>query len=173
MIRMPCVALMLVVAACGGTNKSDATPSPANSGRELTTMDPDLSAIAKFAARSLQPSSDGLVHFGGVFVGGRPLRALTDTIARAIGAKLEDAGSGKVPYSVSRGGSGAPRARRLDAIYTLRSFRVRGDTAFVGSDAKSVSEPDGALCIALTRSGSEWRVRETRVISSVPSCGKG
>jgi hypothetical protein len=167
------IGVLVIGVACGGSPRADTTASPAGSGRELTSMDPDLSAIAKFAARSLQPSSDGKVHFGGVFVGGRPLRALADTIARAIGATLEEAGSGRVPYTIGRVGSSAGEASRADATYTLRSFRVRGDTAFVGSDARSAAEPEGALCITLARSGGEWRVLETRVISSVPSCGKG
>jgi hypothetical protein len=171
-MTLPRVAvLVLVVIACGGTKTADTKPSPVDRGRELTTMDPDLSSIAQAAARSLQPNADGKVHFGGVFVGGRPLRALTDTIVRAMGATLEDAGSGRVPYTIGRAGSGVGEASRTDATYTLRSFRVRGDTAFVGSDAKSVADMKGALCIVLTRSGGSWLVNQKRDVSNPQACG--
>jgi hypothetical protein len=162
---------LALVMACGGSKGTATSPSPANRGREMTTMDPDLSSLAKFAARSLPANNDGRVHFGGVFVGGRPMRALTDTIVRAIGATLEDPSSGRVPYTIGGVGSGVAQGSRADAVYTLRSFRISGDTAFIGSDAKSVAEPTGALCIVLTRSGSSWLVNQKRDVSNPQSCG--
>ena len=134
-------------------------------------MDPDLSPLAKAAARALEPASDGKVRFGGVVVGGRQLAALSDTVARLIGATLVSVGDGRVPYTIGRVGSAESMSRRNDATYTLSSFRVAGDVAYVGAEARSIAEVDGALCIALARSGSSWLVSKTATISSPRACG--
>jgi len=165
------IMLLLALAACGGNRGAEATPGPASGGRTLTAIDPDLSGIAKAAARSLQPASDGKVRFAGVFVGGRSLAALTDTVARAIGATQVGTGDGRVPYTIGPVGSGVGDASRRDATYTLSSFRVKDDMAFVGGDARSAAEPDGAICIVLVRNGNSWLVKQTSVIRNPKSCG--
>lgn len=169
MIRLSVVALVAAM-ACGGKSP-ETTPTPAGSARTLTAIDPDLSPLAKAAARSLEPASDGKVRFGGVFVGGRQLRVLSDTVTRLIGATPIDVSDGRVPYTIGRAGSAENMAARRDATYTFSSFRLSGDSAYVGTDARSVAEPEGAICIVLTRSGAGWRVAQKAVISNPRSCG--
>lgn len=163
--------LLLGIAACGGHATPGSAPTPANGARTLTAMDPDLSPIAKAAARSLEKSSDGKVRFSGVFVGGREQRALSDTIARMINAEYVSVNDRRVPYTIGKLGSGENAEIRRDATYTLINFRVAGDTAFVGADARSAQDPEGALCIMLSRSGSSWLIMKTSVIRNPKFCG--
>jgi hypothetical protein len=166
-IRLSIVGFVFA-AACGG---KPAETAPATPGVSLTAMDPDLSPLAKAAARSLEPASDGKVRFGGVFVGGRELRALSDTVARVIGATRVDMSDGRVPYTIGRAGSAENMALRRDATYALSSFRIAGDTAYVGVDARSAAEMDGAICVVLARAGATWLVNKKSVVGNPRSCG--
>ena len=168
MIRLRIASFLVAAAACGG-KPAQTTPTPG--GSVLTAMDPDLSPLAKAAARALEPASDGKVRFAGVFVGGRELKALSDSVARSIGATRVGTADGRVPFTIGRGGSGAGAASRRDATYALSFFRVDGDIAYVGADARSIVEPDGAICIILSRAGSGWLIKQTAVTTNPRNCG--
>lgn len=168
MTRLRIASMLLAAVACGG-KPTQTTPTPG--GSVLTAMDPDLSPLAKAAARALEPASDGKVRFAGVFVGGRELKALSDTVARSIGATRVGMPDGRVPYTIGRVGSGEGTASRRDATYALSFFRVDGDTAYVGADARSIAEADGAICIILSRARSGWLIRQTSVSLNPRNCG--
>jgi hypothetical protein len=167
------LALFLVaVGACGGKS-AETTPAPGVETRSLSANDPQLSAIARTAARSLRPGRDGKLNFGGVFVGGRELVALGDSIARDIGAEVS--GNRRVPFVVCRvGAPGCSSSGGNDDpfTYTFKSFRLAGTTAFVGADAPSPARPDGAICIALEWNGLTWEVKNRRNVGTAESCGR-
>jgi hypothetical protein len=168
------LTFMLVtgIVACGGGTPAGTTPTPVVEARALTPSDSLLKPIAMAAARSLKPGADGKINFGGVFVGGRELVALGDTIARAIGATST---AGKVPFAICRIGSpgcGAGTGSPDPFSYTFRSFRAAGTNAFVGASAPSAARPDGAICIELQWTGLAWEVKNRRNVSSAETCGR-
>ena len=173
-VRVVGLIVLTAIAACGGGKSTATSPTPTASGatRALTAMDPSVSPIAKAAAMSLERGSNAKMKFGGVFVSGRELVALGDTIAKAIGADRA-ANDGRVPYAICRVGSPGCGAGAMpnEVTYSFKSLRARGDTAYVGTEVRNTVRADEAICIKLAHTGSAWLVAERREVGNWKNCG--
>lgn len=163
-----------IIAGCGGGKPAATGSAPAVEPRVLTPADSQFSPIVMTVARTLRPGADGKIRFGGIYHGQRELIALSDTVARAIGAEYQSADGRRVPFAICRIGTPGCVASSGDdnPTYTFRHFRIAGATAFVGADAPSLARPDRAVCYSLLWNGTAWEVKEARIGHNAERCGR-
>lgn len=168
------VAAAITNVGCAGKQATPAVSDPSRNIRVVQAGDSRLFAIATAAARSLEPGGDWPAQFTGISIGGRELKALGDSIARAAQVTLVGGGNGKVPYVIAREGSGGSpeveRARRA-FTYAFTHMRATPDSAYVGGTVTGGMRGDRSICIALVRAGSAWLAAETTPIRRAQDCG--
>lgn len=167
---------LLLSLACARQAEVPSTVGPSRGVRELAAADAELSTIAIVAARSLHPGGDERLKLAGIFVAGRELVALTDTVARAVNAeRVEDDSRTKVPFVIGRcdAMAGCPQTRpvRETPVHALSMFRVVQDSAYVGGTART-GDGTRAICIVLIRAGGAWIAAGQTNVRSAQRCGQ-
>ncbi|HET9425230.1 MAG TPA: hypothetical protein VFO55_07665 [Gemmatimonadaceae bacterium] len=171
--RLLPLAAAAALGACAGQAAPEPAPDPHRQVRVLTANDPELPAIALAAAKSIESPREP--RFSGVFIDGREVKALSDSIARNAKLVRVEALNGKVPFAIARCDqipcpvAGRPQAPETHA---LTAFRVTTDSAYVGSTISISGDIERRTCMTLVRRSGAWVVVDTRSISSARRCGQ-
>lgn len=176
------ILLLAAIVACGGGAAPKVTADPARGLRAITTEDPEVTAIAVAAARSLPSNgtAQAMPLFGGVFVDGKRSRPASDAVVRATGFLVGSSSTRRPQMRCeARSSSGQTREipcppqtqQMLPPTYIFEEVRATTDSAYVGVTETLNGSAKGS-CVTLVKRGASWDYLGSMVIASPRNCGK-
>ena len=176
------VLLAVSVAACGGAKAPAITPGPDRGLRALKADDPEITAIATVAARSLPVVSNRSstpTLFAGVYVRDRESREATDAVRRTTGMGVGST-AGRVQMQCRAvSSSGQERtipcpvqaAAQIPPTIIFDEVRATADSAYVGF-TEAINGIEKANCMTLVWRLGKWTYLSSGIIAKGKNCGK-